>query len=388
MPVRAAVMTEPEAPIELWELDDPALEGGSILLETVASEVCGTDVHLHHGRLAGVPYPIVPGHVSVGRVLESRGVDTDAVGAAIGPGDEVTFYDVHETCHACYYCTVARQPNRCPSRRVYGITYSAHEGPLGGWAERVYLKPALAVAGLLVCSALHVGGAAPSEEPDAYGSWMALPQKDWPKIAVVNQIDYTDGHHPVAGCGFLLEVGDEVLAATAKHVLTYFKSAEMDSVDFRGTLRGWKMFPKDRPSEVVVVGELINPDAEESLQRIPCEKDWLLFTVERASKEIQPLRFRTTPLQPGEPVYVIGWRYTEKDCPQIVYEGEYVRCEKGAVQITVEKLIDNTIPGLSGAPVIDARGYLIGIMSRGSGRIQRLSPIEYPRELIKARAER
>ncbi|MHC4711328.1 MAG: hypothetical protein ACYTA3_13180, partial [Planctomycetota bacterium] len=159
------------------------------------------------------------------------------------------------------------------------------------------MKPALAAAGLLVCSALQVGGAALSEEPDAYGSWMALPQKDWPKIAVVNQIDYTDGHHPVAG-------------------------------------RGWKMFPKDRPSEVVVVGELINPDAEESLQRIPCEKDWLLFTVERASKEIQPLRFRTTPLQPGEPVYVIGWRYTEKDCPQIVYEGEYVRCEKGAVQIT------------------------------------------------------
>ena len=53
MPVRAAVMTEPEAPIELWDLDDPVLEAGSILLETVASEVCGTDVHLHHGRLAG-----------------------------------------------------------------------------------------------------------------------------------------------------------------------------------------------------------------------------------------------------------------------------------------------------------------------------------------------
>ena len=69
MPIRAAVMTEPLAPIELWELDDPVLEEGSILLETIASEVCGTDVHLHNGRLEGVPYPIVPGHVSVGRIL-------------------------------------------------------------------------------------------------------------------------------------------------------------------------------------------------------------------------------------------------------------------------------------------------------------------------------
>lgn len=145
MSIRAAVMTEPEAPLELWTLDEPALEPGAVLLETIASEVCGTDVHLHHGRLADVPYPIIPGHVSVGRVLKSAGVERDAVGARIEPGDVVTFYDVHEICHACYYCLVARQPNRCPNRRVYGITYSALEGPLGGWSERIYLKPGVKI---------------------------------------------------------------------------------------------------------------------------------------------------------------------------------------------------------------------------------------------------
>jgi len=145
MAIRAAVMTEPRAPIALWDLVDPDLEDGSILLETVASEVCGTDVHLHHGRLAGVPYPIVPGHVSVGRVLETRGVEGDALGEPLSSGDLVTFYDVHEVCNACYHCTVAQQPNRCPSRRVYGITYSANDGPLGGWAERIYLKPGVRV---------------------------------------------------------------------------------------------------------------------------------------------------------------------------------------------------------------------------------------------------
>jgi L-iditol 2-dehydrogenase len=40
---------------------------------------------------------------------------------------------------------LARQPNRCPHRRVYGITYSADEGPLGGWAERIYLKPGVRI---------------------------------------------------------------------------------------------------------------------------------------------------------------------------------------------------------------------------------------------------
>jgi len=145
MAIRAAVMTRPEAPLEEWTLDDPDLEPGSVLVETVASEVCGTDVHLHHGRLAGVPYPIVPGHVSVGRVLETRGVERDVLGQPMSAGDIVTFYDVHEVCNECWYCLVARQPNRCPSRRVYGITYSATEGPLGGWAERIYLKPGVRI---------------------------------------------------------------------------------------------------------------------------------------------------------------------------------------------------------------------------------------------------
>ena len=61
--VTAAIMREPHAPIEMGELPWPDLVPGSAMLRTMYSEVCGTDVHLHHGRLAGVPYPIVPGHV-------------------------------------------------------------------------------------------------------------------------------------------------------------------------------------------------------------------------------------------------------------------------------------------------------------------------------------
>ena len=140
MPIRATVMTGPRAPLELRDIPDPVVEPGGILLETVASEVCGTDVHLHHGRLSGVPYPIIPGHVSVGRILEAPGVKHDALGAPVRPGDVVTFYDVHGICGSCWHCLVARQPNRCPNRRVYGITMTA-DGPFGGWAERIYLKP-------------------------------------------------------------------------------------------------------------------------------------------------------------------------------------------------------------------------------------------------------
>lgn len=136
-------MPAAHAPLEIRELASPKLEPGAALLRTMYSEVCGTDVHLHHGRL-DVPYPIIPGHVSVGTVAELRDTGhpvTDTDGERIREGDVVTFLDVHETCNACYHCLVAQQPTRCPKRRVYGITYSANDGLLGGWSEAIWMKP-------------------------------------------------------------------------------------------------------------------------------------------------------------------------------------------------------------------------------------------------------
>jgi threonine dehydrogenase-like Zn-dependent dehydrogenase len=138
---RAIVMTGPRQPLEERRLAVPVPAPGGALLEMVASEVCGTDVHLWHGRLSGVPYPIIPGHVSCGRVLETAGALTDVDGQAIQPGQLVTFYDVFGICGACWHCLVAKAGTRCPHRRVYGITTSADDGLLGGWAETIEVRP-------------------------------------------------------------------------------------------------------------------------------------------------------------------------------------------------------------------------------------------------------
>ena len=136
-------MSAPQQPVEIRELPWPSLEPGSAMLRTLYSEVCGTDVHLHHGRLAGVPYPIIPGHVSVGHLEAIRGEITDIEGRPFHEGDLVTFLDVHETCGRCYECLVTKQTTRCRKRRVYGISYGVKDGPLGGWADHIWMKPGL-----------------------------------------------------------------------------------------------------------------------------------------------------------------------------------------------------------------------------------------------------
>ena len=140
---RAAVFPAPGLPPEIRTYPIPDLEPGAVLLRTLASEVCGTDVHLQHGRLAGVPYPLIPGHVSVGTVEAVSGSVVDVEGIAIREGDVVTFLDVHGTCGSCWYCLVAKAGTRCPNRRVYGITYGAEDAPglSGGWSEYLYLRP-------------------------------------------------------------------------------------------------------------------------------------------------------------------------------------------------------------------------------------------------------
>ncbi|MFN8571438.1 MAG: zinc-binding dehydrogenase [Gemmatimonadaceae bacterium] len=138
---RAAVIPAPHQAIEIRDLPAPTLEPGSALLQVMYSEVCGTDVHLHHGKLSGVPYPLIPGHVSVGRIVELPTPLTGVDGRPFRVGEVVTFLDVHGTCGNCYHCLVTKQTTRCPHRRVYGISYGVADGLLGGWSEALWMKP-------------------------------------------------------------------------------------------------------------------------------------------------------------------------------------------------------------------------------------------------------
>jgi len=141
---RAAIVPEPNAPLEISDVEIPELVAGSALMEVANAGVCGTDVHLWHGRLAGVPYPLILGHEVVG-TIESVGPGglQDLDGNEVQEGDRVAFHDVVDTCYSCWYCLVAKAPTKCPNRFVYGITLDSTKWPflIGGYSEYMYLKP-------------------------------------------------------------------------------------------------------------------------------------------------------------------------------------------------------------------------------------------------------
>ena len=144
--VRAAVIDAPNADPRVVQFSPPTLTSRSALLSTLYSEVCGTDVHIWRGKVPGVPpsrsFPGMCPSVSSARSGQ-RQPARHRWAAIQAKAISSPFLDVHETCNHCYYCLVAKQTTRCPHRRVYGITYSADDGLLGGWSEVIWLKPGL-----------------------------------------------------------------------------------------------------------------------------------------------------------------------------------------------------------------------------------------------------
>src|SRR5664279_4015394 len=86
--MRAMVLLAPGEPLRMQERPDPLPGDGEIRVKVSACGVCRTDLHVVDAELAGIKYPVVPGHEIVGRVdLVGRSVTTHRIGERVGiPG--------------------------------------------------------------------------------------------------------------------------------------------------------------------------------------------------------------------------------------------------------------------------------------------------------------
>ncbi len=111
--MKAMVLEEPGGALIERRRDLPTPGPQEVLLRVCACGVCRTDLHLLDGELPQIPYPIVPGHQVVGRVI-ARGE-----GAALAIGARVGLPWLGWTCGACFFCTRA-QENLCDRARFTG----------------------------------------------------------------------------------------------------------------------------------------------------------------------------------------------------------------------------------------------------------------------------
>ncbi len=95
--MKQAIMTAPGR-IELRDVPLPEVAPDQVLIRVKRIGVCGSDIHVFHGKHPLTPYPVVQGHEAAG-VVERTG---SAV-RGLGPGDPVTFQP-QVTCGVCHPC--------------------------------------------------------------------------------------------------------------------------------------------------------------------------------------------------------------------------------------------------------------------------------------------
>ena len=112
---RALVVREVERGAHVEEVDVAAPQAGEVRVRLVASGICGSDLHVLHGRSNAATFPIVLGHEGAGVV--------DAVGpgvAGLAPGDHVVVA-LYGPCGACPGCSRGRFVHCSSPGRVQAI---------------------------------------------------------------------------------------------------------------------------------------------------------------------------------------------------------------------------------------------------------------------------
>ncbi|MEC9481731.1 MAG: alcohol dehydrogenase catalytic domain-containing protein, partial [Halomonas sp.] len=120
--MKAMVLERQGGPLQERERPIPVPGPGQVLLKVDACAVCRTDLHLLDGELPDIPYPIVPGHEIIGRVVDC------GAGVGLSQGTRLGVSWLGYSCGECWYC-LNQQENLCDRARFTGYQID------GGFAE-------------------------------------------------------------------------------------------------------------------------------------------------------------------------------------------------------------------------------------------------------------
>jgi L-iditol 2-dehydrogenase len=106
--------------IEFREADKPKPAPGEVLLRIRRIGVCGSDIHVYHGRHPFTKYPVTQGHEVSGEVVELGAGAAGAAGSAdLHVGQKVTIQP-QVVCGKCYPCAHGKY-NLCEELKVMGF---------------------------------------------------------------------------------------------------------------------------------------------------------------------------------------------------------------------------------------------------------------------------
>ena len=193
--------------------------------------------------------------------------------------------------------------------------------------------------------------------------WIGNDKSEWPQVLLTNYAEF-DGHTRLEGASSFLVKNENgvVLAITARHLLCEHGGVRptVSVSRINEVLKGWVLFPRDNPDQFVRLGgvtlsHLSHADASWD------EIDFVVLDLaEEPPQQFEPLPIRKSPIQIGERVYLFGVPYDEPG-GQNVYSGTVTERQGTRFRYNISPAAN--IRGFSGAPIIDSKGYVVGLMT-------------------------
>jgi len=214
--------------------------------------------------------------------------------------------------------------------------------------------------------------------------WSDKPVSEWPELVFTNNIEFKDTTYTGVANSFLVDTGDDTLGVTCKHIFLIFMHEELPTIDLGENFIRWKAYPKGSEDKYMIFGEMMNKNSDEMVDAFNTLKsrDWLLFEVDDIPKGFTSLKIRAKPVQEGDIIYCLGWPYKQKEGSPSLVKMEIFR--NAGPYYYVNTLTENVDPaGRSGSPVIDANGYLVGIVSGAEGKLGVICNVNYLDQFIK-----
>ena len=180
------------------------------------------------------------------------------------------------------------------------------------------------------------------------------------QVVLTNSYAFKNGRFTKGAASFLVETKKGTYLCTAKHLLSEAMgiSPKIPVSNFNQQLDYWKVYARNNQlfKDTLSVRSIRTnrPDASDII---------LLQCQSMQGDHLLPLKPRFSKINPNEVLEIIGYEYGDASGNQSLFKVEMDEYDNGTLIVKAKTQFNAS--GMSGSPVIDASGYVVGVLVGG-----------------------